>query len=135
MFIFIDPDVTEIVQTGSTPIVYTNCLTWNIGEGAASDLVDLPTGTGNLNNTNPLFSSIPTSITDYYNNDYTLGAGSPAIGAATDGGDMGIFGRNFPYDINGRPHSMPYPEIMTILNTVVQPGQNLSVEFQATQKN
>jgi hypothetical protein len=131
MFIFTDPDVTSLSSSG-TPIVYTNCLTWQAGGG-----VDLPTlpGSGNLDNTDPLFNNIPTSLIDFYNNDYTLGAGSPAIGAATDAGDIGVFGRNFPFDINGRTHSMPYPEGMTILNTVVQPGQNLNVEFQATQKN
>jgi hypothetical protein len=134
MFIFTDPDVTEITSTGSTPIVYTNCLTWNEGEGGASDLVVL-SGSGNLNNQNPLFTSIPTSVHDFYNNDYTLGGGSPAIGTATDTGDIGVFGRGFPFDIHGRPHSMSYPTEMTILNSVVQPGQDLNVQFKATQKN
>jgi hypothetical protein len=131
MFIFTNAAITELTSTG-TPIVYTNCLTWKSGGGA--DLPMLP-GSGNIDNTNPVFNNIPTSLQDFYNNDYTLGVGSPAIGTATDLGDIGIFGRNFPFDIHGRPHSMPYPELMTILNTVVQPGQNLNVEFKATQKN
>jgi len=131
MFVFTDPDITGLTSTG-TAITYTNCLTWK----SAGDvlLATLP-GSGNIDNTDPQFSSIPTSVDDYYNNDYSLNVGSPAIGMATDGGDIGVFGRNFPYDVNGRPHSMPFPESMTILNTVVQPGQDLNVEFQATQKN
>ena len=131
MFVFTDADITELTSTG-TPITYTNCLTWKAAGGTA--LPALP-GSGNLDNTDPLFANIPTSLLDFYNNDYSLSGGSPAIGAATDGGDLGVFGRSFPYDTNGRPHSMPYPEEMTILNTVVQPGQDLNVEFQATQKN
>ncbi|MEH6536310.1 MAG: hypothetical protein V7719_07960 [Psychroserpens sp.] len=139
MIIFTDPDITELINSGSTPVTYTNCLTWNAGEGVASDLVALP-GFGNLDNADPLFTSIPSSIVDFYNNNYTLGIGSPAIGAATDSTpedptDIGVFGRNFPFDIHGRPHSMSYPEVMTILNTVVQPDQDLNVQFQATQKN
>jgi len=132
MFIFTDPDVTNITYSGSMPITYTKCLTWKSGGG--TDLAALP-GSGNLDNLNPDFNNIPTSITDFYNNDYTLASGSPAIGAATDGGDIGIFGRNFPYDIHGRPHSMPYPISMTILNTVVQPGQDINVQFKASQNN
>lgn len=132
MFIFTDPDVTGLVNSGSTPITYTNCLTYKTAGGAA--LPALP-GTGNLDNTDPLFTDITSGVSSFYNNDYTLGSGSPAIGASTDLGDIGIFGRNFPFDIHGRPHSMPYPESMTILNTVVQPGQDLNVEFQASQKN
>lgn len=131
MFIFTDPDITELISSG-TAIIYTNCLTWKEAGGIALPVL---AGSGNLDNTNPLFTSIPTSADDLYNNDYTLLGGSPAIGVATDTGDIGVFGRNFPFDINGRPHSMPYPESMTILNSVVQPGQNLNVQFQATQKN
>ena len=131
MFVFTDPDITGLISSG-TAIVYTNCLTYKIGGGA--NLPALP-GSGNLDNTDPQFVSIPTSVTDFYNNEYNLNGASPAVGAATDGDDIGIFGRNFPYDTTGRPHSMPYPEVMTILNSVVQPGQNLNVEFQATQKN
>lgn len=132
MFVFTDPDVTTIVNTGSTPVTYTNCLTWKAAGGANLTILS---GNGNLDNTNPIFNSIPSSLTDFYNNDYTLGAGSLAIDAATDGGDIGIFGRNFPYDNTGRPHSMPYPTEMIILNTVVQPGQDLNVTFKAAQKN
>ena len=131
IFIFTDPDITELINSG-TPVVYTNCLTFKAGGGAA--LVALP-GSGNLDNIDPEFTSIPTLMDDFYNNDYTLLGSSPAINTATDGGQIGVFGRNFPFDINGRPHSMSYPESMTILNTVVQPGQNLNVQFQATQKN
>lgn len=131
MFIFTDPDITELTSTG-TAIVYTNCLTWKAAGGVA--LIALP-GSGNLDNSNPMFESIPTIVNDFYNNAYTLLVGSPAIGAATDSGDIGVFGRNFPFDINGRPSSMPYPTEMTILNSVVQPGQNLNVTFKASQKN
>ncbi|TXG35066.1 hypothetical protein [Seonamhaeicola maritimus] len=131
MFVFTDPDITGLTNSGSTPVTYTNCLTWKI---SGADLTPL-SGTGNLDNTDPSFSNIPTDLYDFYNNDYTLQGGSSAIGAATDGGDIGIFGRGFPFDTTGRPHSMPHPTEMTITNTVVQPGQDLNVTFKATQKN
>lgn len=131
MFIFTSTNVTTLTSTGA-PTTYTDCLTWIVGGGGTLDT--LP-GTGNLNNTNPAFNDISSGVTDFYNNDYSLAGGSPAIGKATDGGDIGIFGRGFPFDIHGRPHSMPYPEIMTILNTVVEPGQDLNVVFKASQKN
>lgn len=132
MFVFTDPDITALTNSGSTPVTYTNCLTWKEAGGVALAALS---GSGNLDNTNPLFNNIPTTVSDFYNNDYTLGSGSPAIGVGTDGGEIGIFGRGFPFDIHGRPISMPYPTAMTILNTVVQPGQTLSVDFQASQKN
>ena len=131
MFVFTDGGATSLTNSG-VAVTYTNCLTWNPN---GSDFPLLP-GSGNLDNTDPLFTNAPiASLDSFYDNDYSLQSGSPAIGAATDGGEIGIYGRNFPFDKHGRPNSMPYPEVMTILNTVVQPGQDLNVEFQATQKN
>lgn len=112
-------------------ITYTfnNCMTYSL---TGQTLIALP-GVGNFDNTNPLFTSIPSSVNDFYNNDYNVN-GVDAVNGGTDGTDLGLFGNNFPFDINGRPHSMPYPELMDILNSVIQPGQILNVDFKATQK-
>ena len=117
----------------SGTVNFQNCMTYSY-IGIVLDPLGDGTG-GNFDETNPLFTNVPANtVTDFYNNDYSLTAGSPGAGAGTDGTDLGIYGRLFDFDPNGRPDLMPYPTLINITNTVIAPGQNLNVDFQASRK-
>jgi hypothetical protein len=124
-------NLTEIGVNNST-IVFD----YNITYSTALTIDPLP-GSNNLDNTNPMFADVAftfNEIPDFYTSDFDLAAGSPGINAGSDGTDIGIFGNNFLFDPNGRPNLTPYPESITITNSVVAPGQTLNVNFTATQK-
>lgn len=128
--LFLFPDAATGVGISSSTITYTNCLTYSYATSTIADL----SGANNYNNMDPLFESIPTALTDYYNNDYRLATGSPGENGGFDGTDIGLFGRNFVFDVNGRPDQTPYPTSIDITNILVSPGQDLNVLFQASQK-
>jgi hypothetical protein len=122
--------LTEIGTSNST-ITFVSNITYSFYGATIAALA----GSNNLNNTNPLFVNVPSdAVTDFYNNNYDLTSGSPGINAGSDGTDIGLFGNNFLFDPNGRPNLTPYPESITITNSVVAPGQTLNVNFTATQK-
>ena len=90
---------------------------------------------GNFDETNPLFTNVPVNTaTDFYNNDYSLTAGSPGAGAGTDATDLGIYGRLFYFDPNGRPDLSPNTTQLNITNKVIAPGPDLNVDFKASIK-
>lgn len=124
-------NMTEFGISSSTNLDFRNNLTYSY---VGNTIVDLP-GTGNLNNTNPMFEIAPVmDEDDFYNNNYQLMASSPGANYGTDGTDIGIFGNNFLFDNQGRPDVMPYPTSLTINNNVVAPNQDLNVNFTAEQK-
>lgn len=64
---------------------------------------------------------------------YILKEGSPAKGAAYDGGDCGAFGGSTPYIICGRPQGIPY---LTDVEVPAQPKDNkLTVTFKVANQN
>ena len=87
-------------------------------------------GTGNLQNQNPLF--VTGSISGYYDItlDYHLQASSPAKNAATDGTDIGPYGGSNPF-VWGNDMSIPKVTEMTISNPVVNQGTNINVNVKA----
>lgn len=123
-------DLTEIGITNST-VTFENNITYNYTGTAILEL----SGSGNLNNQNPLFENVLNdNPIDFYNNNYDLAPGSPGINEGSDGTDIGLYGNNFIFDNNGRPNLTPYPESIEITNSVVLPGQTLNVNFSAIQK-
>ena len=131
IFVATQENMVEFGISNSPTLDLRNNLTYNY---FGNTIIDLP-GTNNLNNTNPMFVSVPGgSEDDFYNNDYHLAAGSPGINYGTDGTNIGIFGNNFLFDPQGRPDLMPYPISITINNNVIAPGQSLNVDFTAAQK-
>jgi hypothetical protein len=122
---------TEVGLDANSTVSFNNCMTYSYSGQTISAL----SGAGNLDNTDPLFTNVPVNnVTDFYNNDYSLTAGSPGKNGGTDATDIGLFGNNFAFDNNGRPELMPYPISMIINNSVVQPGQDLNVDFSAAIK-
>lgn len=86
----------------------------------------LPAGSSNINNQVESNVFVLGTSPD---GKYQLAAGSPAIGAASDGGDMGMYGGTYPYVLSGLP---PVP-VITFLSipTTVADGQDLQVQIRA----
>lgn len=115
-------------------VEFTNNLTWSYS-GATLTTLATTTGGTNYDNEKPIFENAPDeSVNAFYPNDYRLATGSPGILGGFDGTDIGLFGRNFVYDVNGRVDLLPYPTFIDISNIVVSPGQDLNVIFKASIK-
>lgn len=72
-------------------------------------------------------------VDDFGFDGYYLRDDSPAKGAATDGGDCGIFGGAHPYVISGRPKSMPHISSAIIPSSPDENGEvvvKLKIEVQ-----
>ena len=124
----LEGSITDVKLNGST-IVYSNNLTRNTSGFTVTSL----SGSGNLDNTDPGFSFAFADIADYYNNDYNVSG--PAVGAGTDGTDLGVYGAMFNFDPQGRPDLWPYMTSLDISNPSVPMGQNINVTFTAGKKN
>lgn len=125
----LEGSTTEVVVSNSA-IVFNNNLSHNT---TGYTVVPFKDGSNNLENTSPGFSFAYTNIADYYNNDYNVSGA--AENAGTDGTDLGVFGANFNFDIDGRPDDYPYMTSLDISNSSVPLGQNINVTFTAGKKN
>ncbi|MCB0463591.1 MAG: hypothetical protein R2816_09335 [Flavobacteriaceae bacterium] len=115
-------------QTAGTPTIFNNCLTYSYSGVTLGAL----NGTGNYNNTNPLFVSIPGTNPNWdVANDYHLGAGSTGVNVGTDSNDVGIFNGYYDFDMRGYPTLLPYLTEMTISNNMIPAGANLNVNLKA----
>ncbi|MBW6499337.1 MAG: hypothetical protein K0B09_13175 [Bacteroidales bacterium] len=97
---------------------------------------DNNTGQNNLEGVTPQFVSAA-SYDFSFDNDYHLAAGSPGIGAGTDGTDIGIYGGIYAFPSGGEvPYQTspvpPIPQVvnMNILNSVLPEGGTLQVEVE-----
>lgn len=90
------------------------------------------TGSNNLEGINPQFISLSASSNSWdFNWDPGLQQGSPAIGAGSDGTDIGLFGGSLPFN-SLYTGGTPLP-LIHVLNTngTIQPGQDLQINVQA----
>lgn len=114
-------------------------------------LMDFDTANNNVITNNVFSGSLEKANANYLNNEwvearmetvfvddfgfdgYYLRDDSPAKGAATDGGDCGIFGGAHPYIISGRPKSMPHISSAIIPSSPDENGEvvvKLKIEVQ-----
>ena len=114
----------------------------SIGGSTTEFLYDSNTGGSNLVATNPQFEVINNSNAFDYNNDYRLQSGSPAIGAGSDGTDIGIYGGNYPFPIGGEgeflmaaPPKIPQIMELNIQNATVPEDGTLNVQLKARKQN
>lgn len=142
--------ISNNIFYGSTPSNFTNgnststsfqlnVFSNNISFATANN--DLPpagggagnTGGGNLVDTDPLFTSATLSTTWQSADDYTLGAGSPALGAGTDATDIGISGGPYPFGTpNLQLETSSIPTIQSLnVSSVINVGQDLQVDVSA----
>ena len=92
-------------------------------------------GSGNIENTDPLFTSYSPGSLYNSNQDYNLQAGSPAIGAGSDMTDIGLHGGTSGFSETGEVLITPIVRSVNILNTTVAPNGTLNVEVHATAPN
>ncbi len=118
---------------GATNSSFSN----NITDGTQIFVANTNTGGNNLNETDPLFSNESNNVFEY-TDDYRLQTGSPAIGAASDGTDIGIYGGSYPFPEGGEGEylmaaSPKIPQIyeMNIENASVPVSGTLSVQVKA----
>ncbi|WP_405294932.1 hypothetical protein [Algibacter sp. Ld11] len=111
------------LNVNSAGVIYEYCLAYNRSSGNLTDL----DGTNNLNNQNPLFVEDNDNATFTRNDDFHLQEGSPAIGAGTDGIDIGLYdGTPFIFNNYGYSNGIPIVKITSITDRVAS-GQELSV--------
>lgn len=130
----------SLFASGTTSTVFQrNIFTNNISYETGDD--QLPptgggvgnTGDGNIVATSPLFVDVPILNSWADTHDFTLQAGSPALGAGSDGEDIGITGGTFGFTAtNFQLDTTPLPTIQILnTNTVINPGDDLDVRIKA----
>lgn len=95
------------------------------------------TGSGNQVDTDPMFVSYPTTPTTFsFSHDYHLQAGSPALTASVSGGEIGIYGGTYPYEVGAAP---PVPVVTEITiqdgTSSVPVGGTVNFNFKAKSGN
>jgi hypothetical protein len=126
IFLFSSAIVEEISGSNFTNSTFNNCLTYNLSGGTLWAL----SGSDNLDNMDPMFLGNVDAWFDY-SDDFHLDPLSPAVGNGINGGDLGIYGNEIEFSMEGYPMDLPYPTEMIINTTSVNSGANLEVEFKA----
>ena len=116
--------VNNIFISCSISDTTTNSFANNICDGSY-----LPINVGNIRNANmaDVFVGLTGNSTD---GQWKLKAGSPAIGAALDGGDIGMFGGLYPYQLSGNWGPVIYNVFMPPAGTPAT-GINVTVKAKA----
>lgn len=132
----------------SNNIFYSTSTTFN----SSDYIINGNTSVNNQFNINPLFVNpvLFNTVNAYTHTspasgpfaDFHLQTGSPAIGAGTDGTDLGLYGGSTPwrdesttdsrYRYYPLPDAVPVVTAVTVQNPVVQEGTNLQIQLGAT---
>lgn len=107
----------------------------NVFNNNVNRLGSMPSGSNNLNNTNPNFVTYTLGSLYSTGHNYNLQSGSPAIGAASDATDIGVNGGFTNFNESGEVLINPIMRAVNIQNTTVQPNGTLNVQIQATKPN
>ncbi len=115
------------LSTGSSNCLFNNNLFYN-----PSLTLDDIAGVGNVMNQNPLFTAIQDGLVLWnYSNDYHLAVGSPAIGAAADGDDLGLYAAAYNFRMEGYTNDIPrLTEVLPQYLVVPQNG-SFTIDFSA----
>lgn len=114
---------------GGTNCTYINNITFEVP--ILPGLVNL--GVGNLNNTNPLFADYDNTPFKF-TQDFSLFPSSPALGAASDGTDIGISGGAYPFEIGNTPRWSEVEEVI-LEESAIPINGILNVQFNAKGNN
>lgn len=127
--------ITNNIFWGSTPVngTVTNCtFNKNITFGTSNNVIPYGTnvGSGNLVNTNPLFTNAWTIGVNYTFN-YQLLSSSPGKNMGTDGTDIGLYGGVAPMPGLGGVPRIPRITQFDLQYSVVPQGGSLNVQVKA----
>lgn len=93
------------------------------------------TASNNIENTDPLLVAYSSGELYAPAHDYDLQPGSPAIGAANNGTDIGVHGGISNFSETGEVLIAPIVRAMNILNNSVAPNGTLNVQVHASSPN
>lgn len=109
----------------------------SIGGSEVSFDYDNNSGSGNLENVNPMFVSVGSSTLSFDYN-YKLSDASPCINAGSNGSDIGISGGSYPFDLEKEPPyqispmvSIPVITEMNLVNGVLPEDGTLEIQMKA----
>ena len=125
---------TDIIGQQCTGCVFNNNIIYNSGGGIMTDINSIGNGvTGNNNfiNQDPQFMNFTESDNYTIVEDYRLANASPGKNAATDGGDIGLFGGNYTWENRKYPKAFPHQEIFNVINSSVPQGTPVNVNLKA----
>jgi hypothetical protein len=103
----------------------------NLFYSSVETLADVA-GIGNIMNEDPEFVNLTNDVMTFnYANDYQLAAGSPAIGTAADGDDMGIYGADYNFRMYGYTNDIPRLTEVLPQYLVVPVNGTFTIDFSA----
>jgi hypothetical protein len=91
-----------------------------------------PSLANNLNNVSPLFVNFYNSVSYEYNWNFNVGTESPAIDAASDGSDIGIYGGIFNYNHAGIDGGTPNVVDFSLGSSTAPAGGTITIHLNAT---
>lgn len=126
----------ELYQGDYAQITWNNNLFYLVDQTATLMNND-NVGSGNLIDVDPKFTNYPATPAGFsYAHNYALQAGSPALTAAVDGGQIGIYGGAYPYTVGAKP---PVPQITEVTiqdgTSSVPVGGTINFNFKAQSGN
>lgn len=113
---------------GAINCAYNN----NLSYSTSTTFPNMPIGNGNIDNTNPLLINVAATGGYLPTYNFNLQAGSPAINAASDGTNIGLFGGGNIVSTTGEVYNMPVIRKMLIQNTNVPQNGNVNVKVRST---
>lgn len=130
----------SINSSNNQGCVFNNNLTYNYPQPLLPSAGN--SGSGNLENQQPLFVNVPSSAnyytsTPHYTNftyNYRLASNSPGKNAGTDGQDLGLYGGQYPWTANIGFPGIPQITEMEILNSVAPVNGSLNVRVKAVKR-
>lgn len=119
------------ISSSITLSTFNNCMSFNLSPNTLPPGTNI--GSGNQSGVDPLFVNNPINAAFSYSLDYNLQAGSPALTAATDGGEIGIYGGPNPtFSLSGEPLNSPIIRDFTITNAAIPVNGNLDIDVTIT---
>ena len=129
--IFLNTSPQSWGNTGSNN-TYQNNISFNTATDAFPLTINMNSGSGNIEGTDPMLTNVPLSPggdPDWnYDNDFTPLAGSPVLNAGTDGTNIGPTGGAIPFNTEGT--FLPVIQTLT-LPSVISQGVDLQVNIKA----
>jgi hypothetical protein len=128
IFIVTQSGFTDLALN-ATNVVFSNNLSYH-----TSATLLLLSGDNNVDNSDPEFIALDSDNSVWnYSNVYQLSETSSGSNAGEDGSDVGIYGGNYNFRMEGYPQNFPrFIDFDVLSNTVVPPGATIEININAT---